>query len=57
MSNQRRPRGFTLIEVLVVIAIIGAMMALAFPSIMNSLETRNLDNGAREVQTTIQQAR
>lgn len=57
MKHRTGQRGFTLIEVLIVIGIIGAMMALTYPSIMNSLETRNLDNSAREIQTTLQQAR
>jgi prepilin-type N-terminal cleavage/methylation domain-containing protein len=57
MRNPRTERGFTLIEAIVVVAIMGLMMAYMFPSIMNSLETRNLDNSAREIQTTLQQAR
>ncbi len=57
MTNRTGERGFTLIEVLVVVFIMGGMMILMFPSIMNSLETRNLDNSAREIQTTLQQAR
>jgi prepilin-type N-terminal cleavage/methylation domain-containing protein len=57
MENRMRKNGFTLIEVLVVVAIMGTMMIVTFPSIMNSLETRNLDNSARDIQTTLQQAR
>lgn len=57
MKNPRDERGFTLIESLVVIAIIGIMLVSMLPSIMNSLETRNLENSARDIQTTLQQAR
>lgn len=57
MKHRTGERGFTMIEVLVVVAIMALMMVLMFPSIMNSLETRNLDNSARDVQTTLQQAR
>jgi len=57
MTNRRAEHGFTLIEVLVVVAIMGMTMILMFPSIMNSLETRDLDNSARDIQTTLQQAR
>ena len=57
MKHRTGQRGFTLIEVLVVVAIMGGLTILMFPSIMNSLETRNLDNSARDIQTTLQQAR
>jgi len=57
MESRMRKNGFTLLEVLVVVAIMGIMMILTFPSIMNSLETRDLENSARDVQTTLQQAR
>jgi len=50
-------RGFTLIEVLVVVGIMGILTLGSIPSIMNSLATRNLDNSARDIQTTLQQAR
>jgi prepilin-type N-terminal cleavage/methylation domain-containing protein len=50
-------KGFTLIEVLIVVGIMGILMLGSFPSIMNSLQTRNLDNSARDIQTTLQQAR
>jgi prepilin-type N-terminal cleavage/methylation domain-containing protein len=49
--------GFTLIEVLVVIGIMGILMLGSYPSLMNTLGTRTLDNSARDIQTTLQQAR
>jgi type II secretion system protein H len=57
MKHQAAIRGFTLLEVLVVVAIMGMLTISMFPSIMNSLETRNLDNQARDIQTTLEQAR
>jgi type II secretion system protein H len=57
MRDPRANGGFTLLEILVVVAIIGSMMVLMLPSIMNSQETRNLDNSARQIQATLQQAR
>ena len=52
-----KERGFTLIETLVVIAIIGIIMLMAYPNIRNSLEMRSLENEAREILTTLQQAK
>jgi Tfp pilus assembly protein FimT len=57
MKNRMRERGFTLIEAVIVIGIIGAIVVFMFPSIMNSLETRDIENSARDIQTTLQQAR
>jgi type II secretion system protein H len=57
MNNRKTEHGFTLIEILVVVAIMGLMMVLMFPGIMNSLETRDLENSTRDIQTTLQQAR
>ncbi len=57
MTNRRTEHGFTLIEVLVIVAIMGMTMILMLPSIMNSLETRDLENSTRDIQTTLQQAR
>ena len=57
MTNRMTEHGFTLIEVLVVVAIMGMSIILMFPSIMNSLETRDLENSTRDIQTTLQQAR
>ena len=57
MSDPSASRGFTLIEAIVVVAIMAMMMVYMFPNIMNSIETRNLDNSARDIQTTLEQAR
>jgi prepilin-type N-terminal cleavage/methylation domain-containing protein len=57
MRNPRTDGGFTLLEIILVVAIIGSLMVWMIPSIMNSLETRNLDNSARQIQTTLQLAR
>ncbi len=56
ISNQKR-QGFTLIEVLVVVALLGVISLAIYPSINNSLETRNLENSAREVLTSMQTAK
>jgi len=52
-----RERGFTLVESLMVIAIIGVLVLVSYPNIMNSLEVRGLENEARELLTTLQQAK
>jgi prepilin-type N-terminal cleavage/methylation domain-containing protein len=50
-------RGFTLIEVLIVVAIMGMLILISYPSIMNSLETRGLENTARDIQSSMQIAK
>jgi len=52
-----RQRGFTLLEVMVAVAIIGMMALVFYPSIINSLETRSLENASRDVLTTLQRAK
>ncbi len=52
-----RQRGFTLLEVMVAVAIIGMMALVLYPSIINSLETRSLENASRDVLTTLQRAK
>jgi prepilin-type N-terminal cleavage/methylation domain-containing protein len=48
------PGGFTLIEILIVVGIMGMMMAVSYPSILNTMQTRNLENTTRRVQTYLQ---
>ncbi len=52
-----KEQGVTLLETLVVLALMGMILAWSFPSILNTLETRNLENTAREVLTTLQRAK
>ena len=52
-----RKRGFTFIEILIVVAIIGILLVVAYPNIKNSLAVRGLENEAREILTTLQQAK
>ena len=49
--------GFTFIETVLVIGIIGMFIVVLYPSIMNSLETRDLENSARDIQSTLQRAK
>ncbi len=49
--------GYTFIEIILVVAILGILLLVSYPSIQNTLETRNLENKAREVLTTLQQAK
>jgi prepilin-type N-terminal cleavage/methylation domain-containing protein len=50
-------RGFTLIEVLVVVGIMGMLMLISYPSILNIMATRNLENTTRQIQTYLQQTK
>jgi prepilin-type N-terminal cleavage/methylation domain-containing protein len=50
-------RGFTLVEILIAAAIISILSLASYPYIMNTLETRSLENGAREILTVLQTAR
>lgn len=52
-----RQKGFTFIEVLVVVGVLGMILAAIYPSIMNTLETRGLENSARDILTTMQNAK
>jgi len=56
--RKRNPmNGFTFIEILLVIAIIGIFLLVSYPSIQNTLKTRQLENTAREILTTLQSAK
>lgn len=50
-------KGFTLVEIMAAVAIIGIMTLIFYPNIMNTLETRKIEGSAREVLTTLQRAK
>ena len=52
-----RQRGYTFIEVIVVVGILGMILAAMYPGIMNTLETRGIENSARNILTTMQRAK
>ena len=53
----RRPPGFTLVELIVVLAILGALAALAVPSFSRTIASARLRAGATEVRATLARAR
>lgn len=57
LQNRPAAGGFTLIEVLVVIGIMGIFMIASYPNILNIMETRNLENTTRQIQTFMQQTK
>jgi len=50
-------KGFTLVEILVAVAIIGIMAIIFYPNILNTLETRKIEGSAREILTNLQRAK
>lgn len=55
--NGTAERGFTLLELLVVLAVIGLLAALAAPRLAGMLPDAALDAGARELQAGLREAR
>jgi prepilin-type N-terminal cleavage/methylation domain-containing protein len=50
-------RGYTFIEMLIVVALLGAFALAIFPAINNALRTRTFDNSAKDILTTMQRAK
>ncbi len=57
MKKYWHKRGFTTIEIIVVVAILGILLIASYPAILNTMETRNLENEARKLLTTLQQTK
>jgi prepilin-type N-terminal cleavage/methylation domain-containing protein len=53
----RQNRGYTLIEVMTVIAIIGISTSITIPNVIGWLPKYRLNSGAEEIQSTLQLAR
>ena len=56
-GRRRRSGGFTLIELILVIAVIAIMAALAMPFIASASRSFRMSRGAREVHAALLQAR
>ena len=53
----RSPKGFTLVDMLLTVALIGTMAAIAVPSLKNVIDSQRLGMEARSVEREIQLAR
>lgn len=56
-AKRLRSRGFTLLELLIVLGLIGMVLALAWPSLESSLESSQLPAAAQDVQTLLREGR
>ncbi|MGD9345587.1 MAG: prepilin-type N-terminal cleavage/methylation domain-containing protein [Candidatus Aminicenantes bacterium] len=57
LNKQTGRGGFSLLEMLLVIGIIAVIAAALYPNLMNSLETKTLENEARDILTSLQRAK
>ncbi|MBN2206348.1 MAG: prepilin-type N-terminal cleavage/methylation domain-containing protein [Candidatus Aminicenantes bacterium] len=56
-GRSRSGRGFTFIEIMVVVSLIGLTALAIYPSINNIMRTRTFDNAAKDILTTMQQTK
>ncbi|MGQ9671555.1 MAG: GspH/FimT family pseudopilin [Candidatus Aminicenantales bacterium] len=57
MKKSWLQEGFTTIEMIAVVGILGILLVASYPAILNTLETRGLENEARKLLTTLQQTK
>ncbi len=50
-------KGFTFIEVLVAVGVMGTLMLASYPSVQQTLDKRSLEGAARDILTTLQVAK
>ncbi len=56
LNARKKVLGFTLIEVLVIILIVGILSTIAVPSFINTLDKININNAVTDVRAVLQQA-
>ena len=52
-----KAKGFTFIEIIIVLGIMGILALASYPSIRNAMEVRGLEGSARDILTTLQAAK
>lgn len=57
MLGKSREKGFTLIEIVLVVGILGMLSLIFYPDVRRTLEVRALENEARDILTTMQRAK
>ncbi len=57
MTKVKHKAGFTLVEMIIVVGIIGIMAAALYPAVMNALRSRGLEGAARDISMDLNRAK
>jgi prepilin-type N-terminal cleavage/methylation domain-containing protein len=57
IENRRRPRGFTLFEILLALGIVAVLLGVTVPMLMNSFSESATEGVARSIEEAVQTAR